>query len=99
MTEAVADPRTEQEVRQTIREIVAEVAPEGTDDDVSSTMHLVDDLAFHSLSLLELAFTLEDEFDLPPIDEDIARSIVIVADVEQHVVDELAGRGELAAAQ
>ncbi|WP_199434062.1 acyl carrier protein [Qaidamihabitans albus] len=95
MTEAVAEERSEEEVRQTIRGIIAEVAPEGGDE-VRSELRLVEDLSFHSLSLLELAFTLEDEFDLPPIDEEVARSITTVDHVEQHVVDNLAERGELA---
>ncbi|CAM2959300.1 acyl carrier protein [Saccharomonospora xinjiangensis] len=95
MTEAVAEERSEEEVRQTIRGIIAEVAP-GGDVEIRSDMNLVEDLSFHSLALLELAFTLEDEFDLPPIDETVARAITTVAKVEQHVVDNLAGRGEIA---
>lgn len=95
MTEAVAEERSEEEVRTTIRGIIAEVAP-GGGEAVRSDMSLQEDLSFHSLSLLELAFTLEDEFDLPPIDEAVARGITIVAHVEQHVVDKLAGRGEIA---
>jgi acyl carrier protein len=99
MTEAVAEERSEEEVRRTIRGIVAEVSPGGGDDEIRSDMRLVEDLSFHSLSLLELAFTLEDEFDLPPIDETVARAITTVAHVEQHVVDNLAGRGEIASAE
>lgn len=99
MTEAVAEERSEEEVRKTIRGIIAEVAPGDTDDELRGDMSLVEDLSFHSLSLLELAFTLEDEFDLSPIDEAVARQITTVAHVEQHVVDNLAGRGEIAGQQ
>ena len=59
----------------------------GPDDD------LVANLGFHSLALLELAFTLEDEYDLQPIDEQTARGIRTVRDVEDTVVRMLAERG------
>ena len=41
---------------------------------------------------LELAFTLEDEFDLLPITEEDARAITTVALVVDHVSSELAQR-------
>lgn len=89
-------PETEAEVRQLVRDIVVELAPtpEGYSGGES---HLVDDLDYHSLALLEMAFALEDEFDLPPIDEPTARAIVTVGHVEDHVVRELMGAGLLAA--
>ena len=76
-----------------IRRIVRELAPEpeGGGEDA----HLVDDLAYHSLGMLELAFTLEDEFDLPAIDEETARRIVTIRHVEDHVVGSLRERGLL----
>jgi acyl carrier protein len=85
------DGHTEDEVLETVRAIILELAPEPVDDSSPET-RLVDDLAYHSLALLELAFTLEDEFDLPPIDEEIARSIHTMRDVECHVIKELAER-------
>lgn len=90
------DLRTEADVRSVVQNVIAELAPEQGQEIGINTV-LVDDLSFHSLSLLELAFTLEDEFDLPPIDETVAREITTVGAVQQHVVDTLAGRGELAA--
>nr|WP_228531831.1 acyl carrier protein [Micromonospora sp. ANENR4] len=50
---------------------------------------LVEDLEYHSLALLELAFALEDEFDLPPIDEQSVQNIRTAADIENHVVRQL----------
>jgi len=89
MSEASAHVRSEEEVRSLIRQIIGELAPtQGVD--VESEHSLVDDLGYHSLALLELAFTLEDEFQLPPIDEETARKIHTVADVENHVVEGLA---------
>ncbi|MEE3922508.1 hypothetical protein V2I01_41850 [Micromonospora sp. BRA006-A] len=52
-------------------------------------MLLVEDLEYHSLALLELAFALEDEFDLPPIDEQSVQNIRTAADIENHVVRQL----------
>ena len=95
-TDATAtEARSEQELRATIRALVLELAPnpEGAEQD---TAHLAEDLGFHSLALLELAFTLEDEFDLPPIDEGVARQITTLQAVQDHVIGQLRTRGELA---
>lgn len=66
-----------------IREIVGDLAP--SPGELAEESRLIEDLGFHSLSLLELAFSLEDEFDLPTIDETTARQILTLRDVEQHV--------------
>jgi acyl carrier protein len=87
--------RRENDVRALVRSIIIELSPdrdERTDDDA----RLVEDLDFNSLALLELAFTLEDEFDLLPIEETTARQITTLRAVQDHVVVELAGRGEIA---
>ena len=95
MTEGSAVLRSEVEVRTLIDQIVLELAPaaarpEGRD------VKLVDELEYTSLALLELAFTLEDEFELPPIDEATAQTIVVVGDVEDYVVNGLREQGQLA---
>ena len=84
----------EQSVRDLVRNLVLELAPNPREEDLEHA-RLVDDLEFHSLSLLELAFTLEDEYDLQPIDEARARSIQTVGAVINHVVDELHERGDI----
>lgn len=97
MSDSTATPvHVEEEVRPLIARIVRELAPtpggpEGSD------VKLVDELEYTSLALLELAFTLEDEFDLPPIDEETARTILTVRNVEDYVVDALREHGRLAA--
>jgi acyl carrier protein len=53
---------------------------------------LVEDLEYHSLALIELSFTLEDEFDLNNIDESVARRITTVGDIEEYVVSEVRNR-------
>jgi acyl carrier protein len=86
-----AGGRSEEEVRSLIRGIVAELAP-NPGAAPSGDADLVDDLEYHSVALVELAFTLEDEFDLLPIDEATARTIRTVGDIENHVVAELRAR-------
>lgn len=88
--------RRESEVREVVREIVIEIGPERADP-TDATVPLVDGLGYNSLALVELAFTLEDEFDLAPIDEVTARRIDSLQAVQDHVVAELADRGELVA--
>jgi acyl carrier protein len=87
--------RSEEELRKAVRGIVAELAPNPAAGKSSEAGRLVDDFGYHSLALLELAFALEDEFDLKPIDEAIARRIVTVTDVENHVASELKAAGRI----
>ncbi len=68
-----------------IRMIISQTAPAEVDD-LTPGLRLIEDLGYHSLALLELAFALEDEFDLPPLDEATARKIRTVGDVEDLVI-------------
>lgn len=61
--------------------------------DASEDALLVEDLEYHSLALLELAFALEDEFDLPPIDEENARNIRSIKDIEEFALKQLEAKG------
>ena len=83
--------RSEDEIRETIRQIVLELAPE-PDRTLGEEARLQGDLAYHSLALMELAFTLEDEFDLMPVDEATGRAIQTIRDVQEHVIAELRAR-------
>jgi acyl carrier protein len=83
--------RTGTEVRTQIREIVLELAP-NPQPDAPGDVRLVEDLEYHSLALLELAFALEDEFDLPPIDEESVRDIRSAQDIEDYVLRQLADK-------
>jgi acyl carrier protein len=85
---------TELAARKLIRHLVAELTP-GSEEVSVANPRLVEDLGYHSLALLELAFTLEDHFDLEPIEQDAAQSIVSLNDVEEYVVAKL--REKLAA--
>jgi acyl carrier protein len=75
-----------------ILELVFELAPRQDVTARGLTLLLVDDLEYTSLALLELAFTLEDEFALEPITEETARQIVSVGHVVDHVLTELSRR-------
>ena len=89
-----AQYQTEEDLRKAVRAIIIELAPE-PDGQSAPEGRLVDDLGYHSLALLELAFALEDEFDLQPIDEPTARRITTLMDVENHVVSEFRSTGRL----
>jgi acyl carrier protein len=79
------------DVREQVREIVRELAPNQGFEALDSTL-LVDELEYTSLTLTELAFTLEDEFDLAPIDEVTARAIATVGDICDHVLEQITAR-------
>jgi acyl carrier protein len=87
----------EAEVWTLVRQIIGELAP-SRDAAAGAPLddaHLIESLQYNSLALLELAFALEDEFDLPTIDEATARKITTVRDVAEHVVRELRAAGRL----
>ncbi len=86
---------SEEEVSATVRELICDLAP-SPEVAQQGDARLVEDLGFHSLALLELAFSLEDEFDLPPIDEETARQITTTSRVQEHVLGILRARGALA---
>lgn len=84
----------EADVRARVRSIIRQVAPNPGGFREGGGTHLVDDLAFHSLALLELGFTLEDEFDLPPLDQAQVQHITTVDEVEDQVLELLRASAE-----
>jgi acyl carrier protein len=80
------------ETRDEIRTLVIQLAPSDSVNPNGNDLLLVDHLEYHSLALLELAFVLEDEYDLPPIDEATAQLIRTVDDVVEYVVGHIAAR-------
>lgn len=89
---------SDQDVRTVLVSIIRQLAPDPGDYDGSTDLNLVDDLGFHSLALLELAFAIEDDFDLPPIDEETGRGISTTDGVIDHVLAQVREQGDLAAA-
>lgn len=81
----------EEEIRTKVLTVIREMAPK---QDVTLTAEtvLISDLGYHSLALMEVAFALEDEFDLDPIDEKTARQITTVGAVQDLVVKKIAER-------
>lgn len=72
-------------VRERVLKVVGDMAPLG-DVEVGVSSVLRVDLGYDSLSLLELAGALEDEFGLPASDED-ETDVETVADVERFVLE------------
>ncbi|MFI6599330.1 acyl carrier protein [Nonomuraea sp. NPDC050536] len=89
-----SEAKADQDVRAKVRSIIIQVAPnpEGVRADET---RLVEDLGYHSLALLELGFTMEDEFDLPPLDQSQVQHITTVEEVEDLVLDLLRGSATL----
>jgi acyl carrier protein len=82
---------TEQNVRETVHGVIRQLAPD-PDVPFEPDARLIEDLGFHSLALLELAFALEDEFDLTPIDQEAAQRITTMRAVADFVVAEIVAR-------
>ncbi|MBM0236039.1 acyl carrier protein [Micromonospora sp. ATA32] len=88
MSEQTVPARTEEQIRATVATVIVDLAPD-QGVDVTPSTNLVKDLGYHSLALMEVAFAIEDEFDLDPIDEDTARKISTVGAVQDLVVQRL----------
>lgn len=88
-----SEARADQDVRTRIRSIILQVAPNPEGVRAAET-RLVEDLGYHSLALLELGFTMEDEFDLPPLDQSQVQHITTVEEVEDLVLDLLRASAE-----
>jgi acyl carrier protein len=82
---------TEEQIREQVLAVVLDLAP-NSGGAHGLDAHLVEDLGYHSLALLELAFALEDEFDLEPIDEETARKITTVRLVQDIVIKRIRER-------
>ena len=76
-----------EKVRAGVRSIVNRLAPEP--GACEGGTRLVEDLAYDSLALLELAFAVEEAFALKPMDVLSASMIRTVGDLESYVLREL----------
>jgi acyl carrier protein len=83
------------EVEATIKRLIIDLCPGGAAG-MTEQSSLTEDLGYHSLALVELAFALEDSFDLDPIDRVTAMEIRTVGDVLRYVSGKVAERGSLA---
>jgi acyl carrier protein len=81
------------EVRARVRAVILQVAPNQDGVQAEQTL-LVEHLEYHSLALLELGFALEDEFDLPPLDQAQVQHITTVEEIEDLVLELLRQKAE-----
>jgi len=79
-------------IKKRVRELVSDLSPESTDS-IEPTSRLLEDLSLDSVALLELAVTLEQEFDLPAMSPEHAGSIATVEQLENYIADRVAKVG------
>ena len=82
----VAEGPSDDQIRATVLEMILEMGS-NADGEHGPDTTLVEDLGYHSLALIELAFALEDEFDLEPIDEAAARHITTIGKIQDLVIE------------
>lgn len=68
-----------------VRDVVTRLAPDSPGVVTESTL-LRDELGYDSLALVELAFALEEVFELPPLPNEDAADVATAGDVEKLVV-------------
>ncbi|RDI55573.1 AMP-binding protein [Nocardia mexicana] len=83
----------EADMRRRVRELISDLAPVRGGGEVDALTHLVGELGYDSLRLMELTGVLESEFDMACADERELLAIENVADVEALVRRLAAGRG------
>jgi len=88
---ALTAGKSEEEIRASVLAMIIDLAPDA-DGEFDADSLLVEDLGYHSLALMEITFALEDEFDLEPIDENAARKIKTVGQVQDLVLQQARGR-------
>lgn len=82
----------ETEVRERVRALVQSMAPEPQEaTDATSFV----DLGYHSLALVELAFAVELEFDLEPIQAEEVEGVETVLHLQNFVLLRLEMLGDL----
>lgn len=75
-----------------VSEVVRRLAPEGCGAVAEGTL-LRDDLGYDSLALVELAFALEELFQLPPLPEEESTDAASVGDVAKIVASIVSRNG------
>ena len=91
MPKGITEDNQTQDVRARVRELVRALAPRPVES-VDSSARLEADLLFDSLTLVELAVRLEQEFSLPDFEEQaMDLEIETVGDVESFVENLIGG--------
>lgn len=58
-------------------------------DEITMELSFVDDLGADSLDVVELVMAMEEAFDLPEIDEEALKSLMVVGDVVRYISAQL----------
>lgn len=78
----------------TVRAVIAALAPTRLERAPEPGDAVVDDLGYHSLAIVELGFALEELFELEELSNDTAAGFVTVGDIAGYIAAEVeAGRG------
>jgi len=80
--------QTDVKIRHRVYELIASCAPELSSTPIEEA-DLINDLGYHSLAIMELAFVLEEEFDLALIDEERTAEIRTAREVADYVLSEV----------
>ena len=75
---------TQDELRQTVRTLAGALAPT-PQGPAAPDSDMIDDLQYDSVSLMELIVALEQEFELPPLDDDGFLDVRTVGEVEELI--------------
>jgi acyl carrier protein len=87
---SIADRTAEQQLRDAVRTVVGNIAPEHSGP-AEPEQRLVLDLGYDSLRLVELAFVFEELFGLDPEAMDDAPAFDRVVDIEAYLWDRVRG--------
>ncbi len=80
-------------IREQVRNLIVDLAP-NTDAVVRPGALLVEDLGFNSLVLMEMVFSIEDEFGLQLVDDGSLADIRTLGQAEDHILVLLAEQPE-----
>lgn len=76
-------------VRETVRETLLKFAP-AKPETLTKETKLVADMAYHSLAIMEVIFTLEEKLEVELVDDGTTGQITTVGDVEDYVLKVMA---------
>lgn len=86
-------PTTDEEIRETVRSIVLDIAPVPLEPEAAgngsvdlAALNLAGDLGYHSLALLEVIVALEEELQVEKFDDAGAMFIKTLGDLEGYVI-------------
>ena len=83
------------ELSSVVHAVIGQLAPSSRSQSDDSD-HLIEDLEYHSLALIEMSFVLEELFSLAPITPEAAATIQTAGDIRKYVEEAiLSGLGDM----